>query len=157
MANKLDKKPERLMQIERFLSQTKVMIILLAVADLFFFFAGHFIYNSIMKLPMVLKDLDNSGKYINIWNIFPNLKIISMFKGLYIFLFVILIITLIIFDLYTAYKIKVAWSEEYFNIGQKGTSRWTTNEEIKEQFDEIPDRDVPFEGRGGAIVSRTGR
>ena len=38
MANKLDKKPERLMQIERFLSQTKVMIILLAVADLFFFF-----------------------------------------------------------------------------------------------------------------------
>lgn len=156
MANKLDKKPERLMQIERFLSQTKVMIILLAVADLFFFFAGHFFYNSIMKLPMILKDLDNPGKYINIWNIFPNLKIISMFKGLYIFLFVILIITLIIFDLYTAYKIKVAWSEEYFNIGQKGTSRWTTNEEIKEQFDEIPDRDVPFEGRGGAIVSRMG-
>ena len=71
MANKLDKKPERLMQIERFLSQTKVMIILLAVADLFFFFAGHFFYNSIMKLPMILKDLDNPGKYINIWNIFP--------------------------------------------------------------------------------------
>ena len=70
MANKLDKKPERLMQIERFLSQTKVMIILLAVADLFFFFAGHFFYNSIMKLPMILKDLDNPGKYINIWNIF---------------------------------------------------------------------------------------
>ena len=92
MANKLDKKPERLMQIERFLSQTKVMIILLAVVDLFFFFAGHFFYNSIMKLPMILKDLDNPGKYINIWNIFPNLKIISMFKGLYIFLFVILII-----------------------------------------------------------------
>ena len=78
MANKLDKKPERLMQIERFLSQTKVMIILLAVADLFFFFAGHFFYNSIMKLPMILKDLDNPGKYINIWNIFPNLKIISV-------------------------------------------------------------------------------
>ena len=42
MANKLDKKPETIMQIQRFHTQTKVKIIIIAVADLFFFFAGHF-------------------------------------------------------------------------------------------------------------------
>ena len=154
MIDKKDKKPERLMQIERFLSKTNVMITLLAVMDLFFFFAGNFVYNSAMKIPMILKDLENPGKYINIGNILPDFEIIGRFKGIYTLLLAFLTIALIIFDLYTAYKIKVAWSEEYFNIGQKGESRWTTNEEIKEQFDEIPDRNIPFEGRGGAIVSR---
>ncbi|WP_296965237.1 type IV secretory system conjugative DNA transfer family protein [uncultured Eubacterium sp.] len=154
MIDKKDKKPERLMQIERFLSKTNVIITLLAVMDLFFFFAGNFVYNSAMKIPMILKDLENPGKYINIGNILPDFEIIGRFKGIYTLLLAFLTIALIIFDLYTAYKIKVAWSEEYFNIGQKGESRWTTNEEIKEQFDEIPDRNIPFEGRGGAIVSR---
>lgn len=56
MIDKKDKKPERLMQIERFLSKTNVMITLLAVMDLFFFFAGNFVYNSAMKIPMILKD-----------------------------------------------------------------------------------------------------
>ena len=147
MIDKKDKKPERLMQIERFLSKTNVIITLLAVMDLFFFFAGNFVYNSAMKIPMILKDLENPGKYINIGNILPDFEIIGRFKGIYTLLLAFLTIALIIFDLYTAYKIKVAWSEEYFNIGQKGESRWTTNEEIKEQFDEIPDRNIPFEGK----------
>jgi type IV secretion system protein VirD4 len=51
---------------------------------------------------------------------------------------------------------KVAWSEEYFNVGQKGEERWTTDEEIKEQYDEIPDRNEPFQGYGGTIISRMG-
>lgn len=49
---------------------------------------------------------------------------------------------------------KVAWSEEYFNIGQKGSERWTTDEEIKAQFLEIPEKNESFPGYGGTIVSR---
>ena len=90
------------MQIERFLSKTNVMITLLAVMDLFFFFAGNFVYNSAMKIPMILKDLENPGKYINIGNILPDFEIIGRFKGIYTLLLAFLTIALIIFDLYTA-------------------------------------------------------
>ena len=62
MVNRKDKKPEKVMQIERFLSQTKVMVVLILIMDLFFFFAGNFIFNSVARLPEMLKDLDNPKK-----------------------------------------------------------------------------------------------
>ena len=42
MVNRKDKKPEKVMQIERFLSQTKVMVVLILIMDLFFFFCREF-------------------------------------------------------------------------------------------------------------------
>lgn len=142
------------MQIERFLSNTKVIIGILILEDLFFFFMGNFLFNSVVKLPEVAKDLDHPGKYLGIKNILPDFGIIKELHDLYIPLLIILIVILAIVNIYTAYKMKVAWSEEYFNIGQKGTRRWTTNEEIKEQYDEIPDRNQSFPGYGGTIISR---
>ena len=64
---------------------------------------------------------------------------------------------MLIVDAVTVYQFKVAYSEEQLNQGQKGVSRWTTNEEIKAQYTEIPDRDLPFPGHGGTIVSRIGK
>lgn len=149
-----DRQPKRVMQIERFLSNTKAIITILVLEDLFFFFMGNFLFNSIVKLPRVAKDLEHPGKYLGLKNILPDFGIIKEFHELYIPLLIILIVALAIFNIYTAYKMKVAWSEEYFNIGQKGSRRWTTNEEIKEQYDEIPDRDMWFPGYGGTIISR---
>lgn len=147
-------KPKKVMQIERFLSRTEVIATIIAIEDIFFFFAGNFLFNSIVKIPKVLQDLDNPGRYWNIGNILPDFKIIKEFSSVYLTLLITIIVVLAILNIYTAYKMKVAWSEEYFNIGQKGDSRWTTNEEIKEQYEEIPDRDVEFPGQGGTIISR---
>lgn len=149
-----DKTPKRVMQIERFLSNTKVIIAILILEDIFFFFMGNWFFNSIVKLPKVAKDLDHPGKYIGLKNIMPDMEIIKNFNEIYIPLLIILIVILAVLNIYTAYKMKIAWSEEYFNIGQKGDSRWTTNEEIKEQYDEIPDKELSFPGYGGTIVSR---
>lgn len=151
-----DRRPKRVMQIERFLSNTKVIIAILILEDLFFFFMGNFLFNSVVKLPKVAKDLEHPGKYLGLKNILPDFGIIKEFHELYIPLLIILIVALAIFNIYTAYKMKVAWSEEYFNIGQKGEERWTTNEEIKQQYDEIPDKNKTFKGYGGTIVSRMG-
>ena len=151
-----DKTPKRVMQIERFLSNTKVIIAILILEDIFFFFMGNWFFNSIVKLPKVAKDLDHPGKYIGLKNIMPDMEIIKNFNEIYIPLLIILIVILAVLNIYTAYKMKIAWSEEYFNIGQKGDDRWTTNEEIKEQYDEIPDKELSFPGYGGTIVSRMG-
>ena len=84
----------------------------------------------------------------------PNIKNFKEYGGIYFPLIIILIVFLVFLDIYTAYKMKVAWSEEYFNIGQKGNERWTTDEEIKAQFLEIPEKNESFPGYGGTIVSR---
>ena len=153
---KKKKNPKRVMQIERYLSDTRFIVAIIVGIDIFFFMILNFVINSLIAIPDILKDLDNPGKYIGMKNVLPRFSNIKEYSGIYIPLIIILIIFLIFLDAYTAYKMKVAWSEEYFNIGQKGDERWTTDEEIKEQFLEIPDKNKSFPGYGGTIVSRMG-
>ena len=37
-------KPKKVMQIERFLSRTEVIVTIIAIEDIFFFFAGNFLF-----------------------------------------------------------------------------------------------------------------
>ena len=153
---KKKKNPKRVMQIERYLSDTRFIMAIIIGIDLFFFMVMNFVINSLIAIPEMFKDLDNPGKYVGLKNVLPNINNIRTYGGIYIPIFIILLIFLLALDACTAYKMKVAWSEEYFNIGQKGDERWTTDEEIKQQFLEIPDKNESFPGYGGTIVSRMG-
>lgn len=153
---KKKKNPKRVMQIERYLSDTRFIVAIIIGIDLFFFMVMNFVINSLIAIPEMFKDLDNPGKYVGLKNVLPNINNIRTYGGIYIPIFIILLIFLLALDACTAYKMKVAWSEEYFNIGQKGDERWTTDEEIKQQFLEIPDKNESFPGYGGTIVSRMG-
>lgn len=154
--NMKKKNPKRVMQLERYLSDTRIIMAIIIGIDLFFFMVMNFVINSLIAIPEMFKDLDNPGKYVGLKNVLPNFNNIRTYGGIYIPIFIILLIFLLALDAYTAYKMKVAWSEEYFNIGQKGDERWTTDEEIKQQFLEIPDKNESFPGYGGTIVSRMG-
>lgn len=68
------------------------------------------------------------------------------------FFYIILFVMDTIVSLSTSYRMYTAFAD--MNIGQKGTSRWTTVEEIKEQYQEIPDKDKEFQGYGGLPVAR---
>ena len=50
------------------------------------------------------------------------------------------------------YRIHTSFKE--MNVGQKGKSRFATFEEIKATYKEIPEKDLPFPGRGGLPVAR---
>lgn len=154
--NMKKKNPKRVMQLERYLSDTRIIMAIIIGIDLFFFMVMNFVINSLIAIPEMFKDLDNPGKYVGLKNVLPNINNIRTYCGIYIPIFIILLIFLLALDTCTAYKMKVAWSEEYFNIGQKGDERWTTDEEIKQQFLEIPDKNESFPGYGGTIVSRMG-
>lgn len=57
-------------------------------------------------------------------------------------------------DILIWYKFKISFSEDYFNVGQKGSARWTTKEEIKQQYKEISDRGTKtYSGNPGTIVA----
>lgn len=78
---------------------------------------------------------------------------VKSFWGLYLILTVIMLI----WNVMTIYQIRTSHSEKNFNTNQKGSARWTTNREIKEQYRGIPDRDETFPGAGGTIISRIGK
>lgn len=143
-----------LMQTERIISNTKVMIAILILEDIFVFSIANYILNFFIKIPDVIKDLDNPSKYIGIRYIFPSFNNFANHTSLFVAAYIILFIFCLIINGVSAYKIKTSMAEEYINVGNKGDERWTTNEEIKQQYKEIPDRDKPFEGSGGMIVSR---
>lgn len=53
-----------------------------------------------------------------------------------------------------AYLIRTSYGN--INVGQKGTARWTTREEIAEQYRKIPMVNEPFKGMGGIPIARAG-
>lgn len=76
-------------------------------------------------------------------------------KNKFIMLFyIILLVGDAIYSVSLAYKIRTSYAE--MNIGQKGTSRFTTVQEIKEQYKEVQDKDKEFDGYGGIPVARIG-
>ncbi|PEZ00787.1 ATPase [Bacillus sp. AFS018417] len=52
----------------------------------------------------------------------------------------------------TVYQLKSSFKD--LNNNQKGSSRFTTIEELKKQYRAIPDREKTFKGGGGVVISR---
>jgi len=69
-------------------------------------------------------------------------------------LFLFLIGAFIVGYFVFAYKVRVSFGN--LNIGQKGTSRWTTREELDEQFIKIDEKETSFPGMGGIPIARDG-
>ncbi|MCX0355510.1 type IV secretory system conjugative DNA transfer family protein, partial [Clostridium perfringens] len=92
-----------------------------------------------------------SGQGAETFNILTsifNLK--YMFKYPLVYLIGYIVITIptakLIFDLKKSF--------ETLNLGQKGKSRFTTLEEIQEQYKAIPEKDEFYKGGGGVPISR---
>ena len=144
---------QRALKLERFFAKKSVIIILLFLQDVAMYLLGSYLLNVMLHLGDILKNLQNPKPYLGLHNFMPdfqkNKEITLKFSIIYLLIFLVL-------NLYQAYKFRVAFSEEGFNLKQKGGSRWTTKKEIQKQYTKIPDRDKPFPGYGGTIISRMG-
>lgn len=80
---------------------------------------------------------------------------ISLLETVYlhsVFLFIVLPIIAFVLYLVFAYKINVSYGN--LNVGQKGTARWSTRDEIKSQYKGVPLKGEGFKGMGGIPVAR---
>ncbi|MED1088482.1 VirD4-like conjugal transfer protein, CD1115 family [Bacillus mycoides] len=68
----------------------------------------------------------------------------------YLLVFLVVIGTIV----RTVYKLKSSFKN--LNNHQKGSSRFTTVEELKKQYRAVPDREESFKGGGGVVISRLG-
>lgn len=138
---------KRIMRLNYFLANKFVLMILMLVLDIILIFLGSYLVNIWGNMPEIVHDSANIKQYVGLHNVFPLIRISK--TGIFLFFFVIGIIDLIFW-----YKMRVAFGESIFNKGQKGSSRFTTLNEIQEQYKEVPDREETFPGRGGMLISR---
>lgn len=145
--NKLAPKKNKNMNLNRLLGEKKSIIVALFGIDFLFYYIITYVANFVTNFATIFQSMGNSKKYLGLhrglWYAGPG-------KVIYYFSF---LVVLFVLDLFLYYKFKVSFSEEYFNIGQKGNARWTTLDEIKKQYKEIPEKDLEYEGYPGTIVA----
>lgn len=72
----------------------------------------------------------------------------------YKIILVLVLMLVIIYDITLVIKVRISYSTKGYNIGQKGSMRWTTLEEIQAQYKEVSEKDILYTGTPGTIVSR---
>lgn len=139
------------MRLNHFLSNKYSIAVIVTIIDIFFFMACNYIVNTLHNIPLWLKDMGNPEKYMGLKNILPSLDKNSVFLNVSV---AIIIGIIILLDIIIIYKIRTAYAAENFNVGQKGVASWTTLEEIQSEYKEIQEKNVPYPGKPGIIISR---
>jgi len=144
------KSTTRLFKIEKVVSNWYMLIPVLVIIAFLLFFGLNYVVNILCDLPMALK---NSLKYNNAnYSVIFSLKQLFRFRASFglVYLFDFFITAFAVFKL--SYLIRTNYKDA--NIGQKGVSRWTTLDEIKEQYKCIPEKADTYPGGGGVPVCR---
>lgn len=134
---------KKTMSTERIFSSDRVLKKLLLVMNLLIFFGGAYVLHLVWNLPLILL---REKPLFSLVYLLPRLVYIP-----------ILLIVMLLVDGIFLYKVKVSWSEEHFNLGQKGTARFTTTEEIKEQYKAIEPLETGYPGNPGILIARHGQ
>lgn len=139
------------MNLNRWLGKDDSIKKIMIITNLLFFLVINYIANFFNNIPQIFEAIRNgesTKKYTSLINcLFYHGKF-------WLGILILTLLFIVIFDLFLWYKFKVSYSEDYFNIGQKGDARWTTIDEIKEQYKEIPDRgNDTYPGKPGTIVA----
>lgn len=137
------------MKLPRFLARWNVIPIIVGSIDLVILMAFDYVVNVVSSL--IRNGMDETS--FGILNLLPLFwRWSGSIFGLYLF-FVLVIAAL---DAILIYQIRVSLSDKELNHGQKGTARWTTQEEVRQQYKAVPLKNEFYPGRGGTIVSRQG-
>lgn len=145
------------LRLERFLGKGIVIAVVLILEDLLFYIILNYLFNIILNLGQWQGNMDHPEYYIGIKNIFPDFERIHKYHNIYGFICLVYGCFCVFVNIRQGYRMRASFSSEGFNLNQKGCARWTTTKEIRKQYRSILDRDKPFPGYGGTIVSRIGK
>lgn len=141
---------QRVMKLEYFLSSKYTVIGIIIGADILLLLAVTFLGNMVSFIPKLLSGMAHAEDVFNLGNMIPNLAGVTA-GGIIGFLMICVLI-----DGVLLWRIRSSWSEKDFNVGQQGTDRFTTEEEIKKQYTVVDMLDTPYPGEPGILISRIG-
>lgn len=139
----------RTMKLEHLLSNRYSIRVILILADLGLLFGWTYLLHLLGSIPSILMGKARQDMF-SLKYLFPSPSALTVGK-VFSFLFAAAIL-----DIYLYYKIKTSWSEDHFNVGQKGTSRFTYTEEIQEEYKAIAPLEDRYPGNPGILIARIG-
>ncbi|MGL4483655.1 MAG: type IV secretory system conjugative DNA transfer family protein [Anaerovoracaceae bacterium] len=153
---------KRLMGFTRHFRNKKIIAITAAALFVLTMMLTSYVINMIVQLPKTLNSaviqMENPDvESVNIES--PNMSIKYAFIFQYKYLWVYVLMTLLLAAILIKAYIRFHTAFEDLNIGQKGTTRWATREEIKEQYKKVPIKcnnpnwNTDYKGKGGLIVA----
>ncbi len=135
------------MKLPRFLAKWNVIPLTVGGIDLVIFLAVNYVVN-------VVSSLIHNGLSETSFGLLNLLPLFWHWSGSTIGLYIFLVVVIAALDGILVYQIRVSLSDKELNHGQKGTARWTSQEEVRQQYKSVPLKNEFFPGRGGTIVSR---
>lgn len=129
----------------KYLGQQKVAICISLLSFFVLFFIINYIFNFIKNIGNIFTNGLNNG-YISLINIFK-------FDVNDYIVYIIIFIICFIISVNMYFKLRVAFKD--YNKDQKGSDRFTTIEEIKQQYKEIEEKKAVFNGTGGIPIYQT--
>lgn len=141
---------QRVMKLEYFLSHKYTIIGVILAVDVLILLAVTFLWNMIQSIPGILMGQMGAGDVFRLGNVIPDIAGITL-GGV-----TSVVLGCLVADGVLIYRIRTAWSEKNFNVGQQGTDRFTTENEIKEQYTAVAPLNKPYPGNPGILVSRIG-
>lgn len=139
-----------LMRLNKFIAKPYVSIIIAVSFFLFFFFLGNYALNLCEVLLKGIAGLFKSDSAFTFENLFKFQHFTNFnhsFLG-----YIVYAVIISIFDGVFLFKLRTANKD--FNVGQKGSQRWTTLQELQEQYLAIPEKKEKWEGAGGFPIAR---
>lgn len=138
-----------LMRLNKFIAKKEVLITISITIYVVIFALFNYIINIFSTLlSMNFDEIFDKNNY----QILFSFKNIFIFHKELVFIYICFAIFLLVIDLWLAYQIST--SNKDYNVGQKGTARFQTFEEIQAAYKEIAERDNVWNGYGGLLVSR---
>lgn len=145
------------LRLERFFGNGIIILVVLIVEDLLLYMLINYLFNIVVNIGLGTGNWSHPEYYIGIKNILPDFERIHKYHDIYGFICLVYGCFCLVINIRQGYRMRASFSSKGFNLNQKGCSRWTTTKEIIKQYRSIPDRDKPFPGYGGTIVSRIGK
>lgn len=145
----LIKERKYLLPLNKVISNKKVVAAICVTLSILFVLLCNYIFNCVMNLVDIANDIGNLQTYLSIKNMFVfNIKH-------YYWFYLILLIAVVIINVRFVFLVNTNIKDQ--NVGQKDDQRWTTIEEIKDQYPSMPDRGGRIEKGGLPVCQYEGR
>ena len=133
-----------LMRLNKRIGSRNVITAIAATVFIIIFLIGNYICNVISATL--------SSNYNNLFGAAQLVRLRAFRHPFTTFLFFLFLVADVAYVLILTYRIYTSYTD--MNIGQKGAERFTTVDEIKEQYIAVNDKNEEFEGYGGIPVAR---
>ena len=135
---------KQLLPEHRIISNKKILLPFLGLVSLVFFFLCNYLFQILLQLPRISHKSEIPFD--------PGIGNAFVFQANYWIFYVVLAAVVLFFDVRVLYLVRSNFKD--FNVNQKGSERFATLKEIQEQYKEIPEKDLEYSGKPGALICR---